>query len=121
MASEPRLRTAIWVEACIRRANLDSIGLILVHRGDPTAGTVLVKLNQHPQGCTVLLETRDPDGNRAWLKGTGPTLINEQAADAYIARHRQRDPDLWVIEIEDRAGRLPFEARIIDPDAATLR
>ncbi len=117
MVTEPRLRTALWVEACIRRANLESIGLVLVHRGDPTAGTVLVKLNQYPQGCVVLLECRDPEGNRAWLRGTGPTPIDEPAADAYIARHRKRDPDLWVIEIEDRAGRLPFEARIIDPEA----
>jgi hypothetical protein len=61
----------------------------------------------------VLTETRDAAGERAWLPGTGSAWVTETEADAYIARARQRDPDLWVIEIEDRQGRLPFEAKIL--------
>jgi hypothetical protein len=111
--SDARLRTDIWVQACVRRGDLEGIPVMVVRKGDPTAGAVLVKRNRFEQGCMVLLQTRDADGASAWLAGTGLDLVPEADADAYIARARQRDPDLWVIEIEDRQGRLPFEAKIL--------
>ena len=111
--TEARLKTGLWVQACVRRGDLEGIAVTVVRKGDPDGGAVLVKLNQRELGCTVLAETRDPGGARAWIRGTGAAPVAEDAADAYIARNRQRDPDLWVIEVEDRAGRLPFEAQII--------
>ena len=111
--SEARLKTAIWVQACVRRGDLDGIAVTVVRKGDPDGGAVLVKVNRRDAGCTVLAETRDPAGARAWIRGTGAAAVAEADADAYIARSRARDPDLWVIEIDDRAGRLPFEATII--------
>jgi GMP synthase (glutamine-hydrolysing) len=111
--SEARLKTGIWIQACVRRGDLEGIAVTVVHKGDGDGGAVLVKLNQRDRGCTVLAETRDQDGARAWLRGTGAAPVAESEADAYIARHRQRDPDLWVLEVDDRAGRLPFDATII--------
>jgi len=111
--SEARLKTAIWVQACVRRGGVEGIAVTVVHKGDADGGAVLVKLNRRDQGCSVLAETRDPAGARAWIRGTGAAPVDEPTADAYVARNRQRDPDLWVIEVEDRAGRLPFEATIL--------
>ena len=111
--SEARLKTEFWVQACVRRAGIDGIAVIVAHKGDATRGSVLVKLNRFEHGCIVLAETQDAEGAHAWLRGTGPEPVDEAAADAYIARNRQYDPDLWVIEVEDRAGRLPFEGKIL--------
>jgi hypothetical protein len=110
---EARLKTEIWVQACVRRANLDGVAVMITHKGDLTSGSVLVKLNRFELGCTVLAETRDANGARAWYPGTGSELVEETVADAYIARSRGRDPDLWVIEVEDRQGRLPFDGKIL--------
>lgn len=113
MMSEARIQTEIWVQACVRRGNIDGIAVTVVHKGDPARGSVIVKLNCFEQGCVVLAETRDETGSRAWIRGTGANPVAEADADAYIARNRKYDPDLWVIEVEDRQGRLPFEARIL--------
>ena len=109
----PRLKTSLIVQAALRVSSRDAIPMVVARRGDGDAGTILVKLNQLDLGCTVLAQTRTPKGELAWLRATGEHPVKEETADAYIERQVKRDPDLWVIEIEDRAGRPVFEGRIL--------
>jgi hypothetical protein len=44
---------------------------------------------------------------------TGPTPLAEPDADAYIARQRRRDPDLWVVEIETGSPAAVLDGHII--------
>jgi hypothetical protein len=37
--------------------------------------------------------------------------VPETDADDYITRQTARDPDLWVVEVETRAGEHGFEGR----------
>ena len=111
--TEARLKTRLVVQAAVRLCSLRAIPVAVTRRGDEDAGTILVKLNRHDLGCTVLVETRAPDGARAWLRATGEAPVEEAVADAYIARQVKRDPDLWVVEIEDREGRSAFDGRIL--------
>ena len=97
---EARLKSGIWVKALIRRCDLAAIGVVVTARGDPDAGAVLLKLCPRDAGCTVLAQTRRPDGTLVWMRATGADAVSETEANAYIARQRQRDPDLWVVEIE---------------------
>jgi hypothetical protein len=112
--AEARLQTVIWVQACVRRGMVDGITVAVLKKGDPEAGSVLVRLDRRDLGCSVLAETRDKVGRRAWLRGTGALPVTGEEADAYIDRSRRRDPDLWVIEVDDRAGRLPFDDAVLD-------
>ena len=100
---EPRLKSEIRVKALIRRCDIAAIGVAVLARGDPDAGAILLKLSPRDGGNTVLAQARRPDGAAVWMRATGPAPVPEVEADAYITRQRDRDPDLWVVDIESDA------------------
>ena len=111
--SEGRIATELWVMAHIRRCHAQGIMATVVKRGDDWGGAVIVKLNLLGPGFRVLTQSRDIEGNIAWLQAKEGAVLNETDADDYIARQTARDPDLWVIEIEDRSGKLPFDGKLL--------
>ncbi len=56
---------------------------------------------------------RDMDGKLGWMPALKGELVPEPEADEYIQRAVQRDPDLWVVEIETRDGSHPFEGKML--------
>jgi len=110
---EARLKSGIWVRALIRRCDLAAIGVAVLARGDPDAGAVLLKLNGRDAGFAVLAQTRKPDGTLVWMRATGAAPVPEAEADAYIARQRGRDPDLWVVEIEAASPDAVLDGQIL--------
>ena len=103
--AEGRLPTELWVKAHVRRCSAEGVPVVVVRRGDPHSGIVILKLNQLEAGCRVMSQMRGLDGRLGWLEALDGALVSEAEANAYIARQTERDPDLWVIEIEDRLGR----------------
>jgi hypothetical protein len=110
---EARLKTRLVVQAAVRLGAIRAIPVTVTRRGDDDAGTILIKLNRLDLGFVVLAQTRGKQGELAWIRATGENLVDEQTADAYIARQIQRDPDLWVVEIEDREGRAIFSGLVL--------
>ncbi|WP_207481682.1 DUF1491 family protein [Arenibaculum pallidiluteum] len=110
---DDRLPTELWIRAHLRRLTADAIPAYVMRKGSPMGGTLLLKLNQLDLGCRVLTQARDPDGRLGWLAAKSGAFMPEPDADAYIARAVARDPDLWVVEIEDRQGRHPFEGKVM--------
>jgi len=108
------LKSGIWIKALIRRCDLAAIPIAVVARGDEDAGAILLKLNSGVAvGCSVLTQARGQDGELLWMRATGPAPVAEAAADAYIARQRQRDPDIWVVEIEHREAGNVVDGRVV--------
>lgn len=102
---QPRVTAELWVKAHIRRCNALAIPAMVARRGDHAAGAVFIKVNHLGPGCLVLAPANSLEGGRQWRRGTGANLVLEADADAYIERQLNMDPDIWVLEIEDRDGR----------------
>ncbi len=98
-----RLTAEFWVHAYLARLRLSDIPAFVTSHGDDTSGAVLVKLNTLDGQAQAFHRTFDlMTGARKWdLLASGP----ERDVDASIAKQRSFDPDLWVIEVEDRMGR----------------
>jgi hypothetical protein len=98
------LSTDIWVAALIRRAELGGAFATVGRKGDARAGAVLVKVVDRREGIARLFsEATRGDGERFWMQPVRSTF--EPDLDAYAERAARIDPDIWVVEIEDREGR----------------
>lgn len=111
--SEARLKTHLQIGAAVRLGSRLAIPVTVARRGEADAGAILIKLNQGAGRVSVLTQFRDFDGRLSWLRATGPQPVEEAICDAYIEKAVKRDPDLWVVEVEDREGRHLFEGAII--------
>jgi hypothetical protein len=100
---QPRLTSDLWVSAYLTRLRLANIPAYVIARGDATAGAVLVKLATLDGQARVWQRSFDLMSDaRVWVVLAEG---DEASVDAAVSRQRARDPDLWVIEVEDRAGR----------------
>jgi len=98
------LSTDIWVSALIRRAELAGAFAMVIRKGDTRAGAVLVKVLNRPKGtATLYAEATRLDGERVWMQPARSD--REPELDAYVERAVRVDPDIWVVEIDDRQGR----------------
>lgn len=98
-----RLTSRFWVDAYLARLRVEDIPAFVVAHGDDTAGAVLVKSSTLDGNAKVYQRTYDLlEDTRRWdVLSEG----DERDVDASIAKQRQFDSDVWVIEVEDRAGR----------------
>lgn len=98
------LSTDIWVGALIRRAEQGGAFAAVLRKGDPRAGAVLVKVVDRRAGVARLYsEATRGDGERVWMQPVKSEA--EPDLDAYVERALRIDPDIWVVEIDDREGR----------------
>lgn len=98
------LSSDVWVSALIRRAEKEGAFAMVLKKGDARAGAVLVKALDRRAGAPRLYaEALSGEGERVWMQPRPGA--DEAELDAYAERARARDPDLWVVEIDDTQGR----------------
>ncbi|WOI56651.1 DUF1491 family protein [Palleronia sp. LCG004] len=98
-----RLTADFWVRAYLRRLEGEGIPAYIAAKGDATAGAVLVVVATLDGSARAFQRSFDlSSGERVWME-----LVSGTEADvsASVAAQRRMDPDLWVVELEDRGGR----------------
>lgn len=108
-----RIKTEIWVKAYVRRMAAEGAFATIVRRGDEDFGAVLVLVRRLDGTATLLGPAPRPvmsdDGDaeaaeRRFIPLHAAPTVPESEAEALIERHRRFDADVWVIEVESRAG-----------------
>ncbi|MDJ0922624.1 MAG: DUF1491 family protein [Henriciella sp.] len=103
---DERLPTKVWVDALVRRVQVAGASAFVIQSGDVSRGDILIKVADLSGGGRVYAPRTNMDGERVFVdlavQGVGP---DEQTANDYIYKARERDRDLWIVEIEDRDGR----------------
>jgi hypothetical protein len=103
----PRLTSTFWVHAFLRRCAGQGIFGAVVRKGADEAGVVFVAIN-HLDGSYDLLAPApgpsvDETGERRWCKAfSGPVAWPD--VDTLVQRRCRTDPDIWLVEVEDRNG-----------------
>ena len=106
-----RLKSGIWVAAYIRRCYGEGAAAVVRRRGAEEAGAVFIKLNRldgtadlfGPAPQSAFDEAHPSD--RAFVTCMKTQPAPDADVEARLAREMKFDPDLWIIEVEDRAGR----------------
>nr|WP_214650049.1 DUF1491 family protein [Palleronia pontilimi] len=97
-----------WVRAYLRRLEGEGITAFIAAKGDATAGAVMIVVATLDGQARVFQRSFDlQSGARVWVELMAGT---EAEVSASVAAQRRFDPDLWVVEVEDRAGRHLLDA-----------
>ena len=97
-----RLKTQIWVQAYLWRLGAAGVAAYVARRGDDDAGAVMIRIVMAEGAVRLFAQSRGLDGALLWREVAGVRV--EAEAEARIAREIEIDSDLWVIDVEDKAG-----------------
>ncbi len=106
-----RLKSGLWVAAYVRRCFVEGIFAAVRRRGADEAGAIFIKVNRldgtadvfAPAPQSAFAEQSPTD--RAFSPALKAMPAADTDAEAYLTRQVRFDPDVWIIEIEDRDGR----------------
>lgn len=112
MTATPRLKAGIFVRALIRRAEVAGAAAFVVRKGNEEAGAIILLVSPLDGTVLVLNQARMGDGKLVWARPLGDWGPEAKAGE-WCAKQVRFDPDLWIVEIEDREGRAFVDEEIV--------
>jgi hypothetical protein len=114
-----RLKSEIWVKAFLRAQQVAGRYGAVLRKGADEAGAVYVVVN-HLDGTLHVFgpapgASIDAQGERRWRIELSPPA-GEAEVSAFLARRTAFDPDVWIVEVEDRTGTAGLAAAPDSPD-----
>jgi hypothetical protein len=107
-----RLKSGIWVAAYVRRCNVEGLFAAVRRRGAEEAGAIFIKINRldgtgtlfGPASQSAFDDAQPTDRIFTAVIG-GETPVLDADIEARLVKEIRFDPDVWIVEVEDRAGR----------------
>ncbi len=107
-----RLKSGIWVAAYLRRCGVEGVFAAVRRRGAEEAGAIFIKINRldgtgllyGPAPQSEFGEARPAERIFTAAIGYGEPATDVEI-EARLAKEIRFDPDLWILEVEDRSGR----------------
>ena len=104
-----RVPTELWVKALLRRCNSSGATALVARPGEPDGGVVFIKVRLLDGTAKLFGPAMAGLARSDGLPRLEPLMAAQGApeadVDAYLQRQMSFDPDLWVVEIDDRLGR----------------
>jgi hypothetical protein len=106
-----RLKSGMWVAAYVRRCFVEGMFAAVRRRGAEEAGAIFIKVDRLDGTADVYAPAPqaaladDPSTDRAFSAALKTMPAPDADVEAYLARQIRFDPDVWIIETEDRGGR----------------
>ena len=106
-----RLKSSIWVAAYLRRCQTEGVFGAVRRRGAEEAGAVFVKVALLDGNAMLYVPAPqtvydDEPADRARVRAdVAGSRCRKPSVEERLAKEIRFDPDVWIVETEDRAGR----------------
>ncbi|HEY2010984.1 MAG TPA: DUF1491 family protein [Rhizomicrobium sp.] len=112
MEATPRLKAGIFVRALIRRVQVVGASAFVIRSGAEEAGSIILRVAKLDGSMLVLNQARNARGELIWAQPLGG-WVDEKRAGEWCDKQVKFDPDVWIVEIEDREGRAFVDEAIV--------
>ncbi len=99
-SSPPRLATSVHVTALLRTAQQQGDFAVVLNKGDPTSGTILIVMLRRGDNPLIYQRFYNIEGSMKWERLFSETPPGEFDTGDYLKKRLRQDPDLWIIELD---------------------
>lgn len=113
-----RVKSEIWVKAYLRRVMSVGAAVYVTRSGDASAGAVFIHVDDlagaHRLFVPAPAGLDEASDERRWIAGLGGAVASAEQVGDYLRQQVKYDPDLWLIEVEDKDGRHFLGDELVD-------